>query len=146
MRSGKTAELIDSVWMARASRIKTLVLTHKLAARVTGKRLMSRTGAVVRATPVGSAEDIIQAAKDAKPGSVIIIDEAHFFDIEDARRIVVSLPSRVRVVGAGLDGDCRGEPWPSVACVMAAADAVAMLEAVCARCGEMATRTQRLID
>lgn len=126
MRSGKTAELIDSVWMARANRIKTLVLTHKLAARVNGKRLMSRTGAVFRATPVGSAEDIIQAAKDAKPGSVIIIDEAHFFDIEDARRIVASLPSRFRVIVAGLDRDFRGEPWPSVAYLMAAADWVFM--------------------
>ena len=146
MRGGKTAELIRLVRQARANRIKTLVFTHKLAAQVHGKRLMSRTGAVVRATPVGSAEDIIQAAKDAKGGSVIIIDEAHFFDIEDARRIVASLPARFRVIVAGLDRDFRGEPWPSVAYLMAAADAVTMLKAVCAKCGEMATRTQRLID
>src|SRR5690606_39559286 len=88
MRSGKTLDLIESVRRSRANRIKTLVFTHKLAARVHGKRLMSRTGAVLRATPVGSAEDIIQAAKDAKPGSVIVIDEAHFFNLDDAERIV----------------------------------------------------------
>src|SRR5690606_15200023 len=82
MRAGKTLDLIESVRRSRANRIKTLVFTHKLAARVHGKRLMSRTGAVVRATPVESAEDIIQAAKDAKPGSVIIIDEAHFFNMD----------------------------------------------------------------
>src|SRR5690606_2522924 len=113
---------------------------------VHGKRLMSRTGAVVRATPVGSAEDIIQAAKDAKGGSVIIIDEAHFFDIEDARRIVASLPARFRVIVAGLDRDFRGEPWPSMAYLRWAAESVTMLKAVCAKCGEMATRTQRLIE
>jgi len=146
MRSGKTLDLIESVRRSRANRIKTLVFTHKLAARVHGKRLMSRTGAVVRATPVGSAEDIIQAAKDAKPGSVIIIDEAHFFDIEDARQIVASLPSRFRVIVAGLDRDFRGEPWPSMAYLRAAADSVTMLKAVCAKCGEMATRPQRLIN
>lgn len=146
MRAGKTLDLIESVRRSRANRIKTLVFTHKLAARVHGKRLMSRTGAVVRATPVESAEDIIQAAKDAKPGSVIIIDEAHFFNLDDAERIVSSLARRFGLLVAGLDTDFRGESFPSVAYLIAAADSVTRLTATCARCGAPATRTQRLIN
>src|SRR5690606_36033771 len=114
--------------------------------RVNGKRIVSRTGASVRAIPVRSAAEIVQATKEAMVGSVIIIDEAHFFNLDDAERIVSSLAKRCGLLVAGLDTDFRGESFPSVAYLIAAADSVTRLTATCARCGAPATRTQRLIN
>src|SRR5690606_36422308 len=115
MRSGKTLDLIESVRRSRANRIKTLVFTHKLAARVHGKRLMSRIGVVIRATSVGSAVYIILAAMVAKTGSVTVIDVAQFFNLVNAERTVSLLDRSFGLLIAGIDTDFHAERFTSIA-------------------------------
>jgi thymidine kinase len=98
----------------------------------------------VEASPVDSAAEIFRLVR---PGTQIIaIDEAQFLD----RQIVpvaTELAARgVRVILAGTDTDFRGEPFGSMGDLMAVAELVDKLQAICVLCGDPACRNQRLID
>ncbi|WP_457631822.1 thymidine kinase, partial [Oceanithermus sp.] len=77
---------------------------------------------------------------------VVAVDEAQFFD-EGLPQVLEELTGRgVRVIVAGLDMDFRGEPFGVMPTLMARAEFVEKLSAVCVRCGRAATRTQRLVN
>jgi len=104
----------------------------------------SHSGASVDATPVGSSNEVLSAV--APETEVVAVDEVQFFD-EAIGEVAEALADRgLRVIVAGLDLDFRGEPFAAVPLLMARAEFVTKLQAICMRCGAPATRTQRLID
>ena len=114
------------------------------AAKTPGMLVSSHDGRSVEAFPVDSS---IQIAQRIDPmAQVIAIDEAQFLD-DGIVHVVTSLAARGRrVVLAGLDTDFRGEPFGPMPQLMAIAEMVDKLSAICVLCGAPATRTQRLIN
>lgn len=136
MRSGKTAELIRLVRQAQADGRETRVFVHELGVHRDDGRLWSRNGESILATPVRFPSEVYGA-------DVLAVDEAHFWHEFEVRRLV-ELSRDHEVIVAGLDTSFRGEPFDGMAYLLAMADSVTKLTAVCARCGGQATRTQRL--
>jgi thymidine kinase len=147
MFSGKTDELIRRLRRARIARQKVQVFFPALDARYAGVdygKLTSHAGAEFDATPARAAEEIPRAAEDDT--SVVAIDEAQFFDDDLVPAVGRLVASGLRVIVAGLDTDFRGEPFGPMPLLMAEADRLDKLQAICMVCGEPASRTQRLVN
>jgi len=144
MFSGKTEELIRRVNRAIIAKQKVQVFKPVLDTRYTHAKVTSHSGAQFTATPVPSASEIL---KLLEPGSeVVAIDEAQFFD-GSIGAVCSHLADRgLRVIVAGLDMDFRGEPFGPMPVLMAQAEQVDKLQAICQVCGAPASRTQRLIN
>jgi thymidine kinase len=144
MFSGKTEELIRRVRRARIARQKVQVFKPALDDRYHAEQVSSHNGLQWEAVPVGSACEILERL-DADT-DVVAVDEAQFFDWEIAN-VCKDLAGRgLRVILAGLDTDFRGEPFGPMPLLMAEAEEVTKLQAICITCGAPASRTQRLID
>ncbi|PPA69642.1 thymidine kinase [Jeotgalibacillus proteolyticus] len=144
MFSGKSEELIRRVRRAQFARQHIMVFKPKLDDRYSEEAIVSHNGASVIAVPVESSAEIL--GQVTAQADLIAIDEVQFFDngIVD---VVTQLADRgYRVVVAGLDQDFKGEPFGPVPHLMALAEQVTKLQAVCAVCGSPASRTQRLIE
>ena len=144
MFSGKSEELIRRVRRAIIGKKKVQVFKSHLDDRYQGVfSIASHDGRTVEAVPVDSA---MQIASLVNPlADVIAIDEAQFLD-PGVVPLATSLANRgVRVIIAGTDTDFRGEPFGSMPQLMAVADAVEKLHAICVICGGPASRNQRLI-
>ena len=96
------------------------------------------------ATPVANAQEILDKTRSST--TVVGIDEAQFFDQRVAQVAAVLADQGVRVIVAGLDTDFRGEPFGPLPVIMAQAERVDKLHAICMVCGKAASRTQRLIN
>jgi thymidine kinase len=147
MFSGKTDELIRRLRRARIARQKVQVFFPALDARYSGMdfgKLTSHAGAEFDATPARAAEEILRAAENDT--SVVAIDEAQFFDDDLVPAVARLAASGLRVIVAGLDTDFRGEPFGPMPLLMAEADRLDKLQAICMVCGEPASRTQRLVN
>lgn len=145
MFSGKSEELIRRVRRAIIARRKVEVYKSHLDARYAGLyHVSSHDGLELDATPVDSAAEII---RQVRPDSeMVAIDEAQFLD-HDIVTVATALAARgVRVVLAGTDTDFRGEPFGPMGALMAVAEQVDKLRAICVVCGDLACRNQRLID
>ncbi|MBM4761552.1 thymidine kinase [Bacillus sp. B15-48] len=144
MFSGKSEELIRRVRRTQFAKQKIAIFKPLIDNRYSEEAVVSHNGTSVIAKPVAAAEDIfnhIDADLD-----VIAIDEVQFFDEEIIRVSQHLANSGHRVILAGLDQDFRGEPFGQMPMLMAIAEQVTKLQAVCAVCGSPASRTQRLID
>lgn len=145
MFSGKSEELIRRVRRAMIAKKRVQVFKSHLDNRYTGVFAVgSHDGRTVEAVPVDSAAQV--ATRLDPHAQVIAIDEVQFLD--DA---IVSLASDLadrgrRVILAGIDTDFRGEPFGPMPVLMAKAEQVTKLQAICMVCGEMASRTQRLVN
>jgi thymidine kinase len=144
MFSGKTDELIRRLRRARIARQKVQVFKPGIDTRFSDKKVTSHAGSEFDATPVGSAAEI---PKLVDPDTTVVaVDEAQFFD-EGIIEVVHDLADRgIRVIVGGLDTDFRGEPFGPMPILMAQAERVDKVHAICMVCGEEASRTQRLID
>ncbi len=112
--------------------------------RYSVEKVKSHAGSEFDALPISSAGEIVSRIRPNT--TVVAIDEAQFFD-EDIISIVQQLANNgLRVIVAGLDTDFRGEPFGPMPVLMAQAERVDKLHAICMVCGESASRTQRLID
>ena len=144
MFSGKTEELIRRLRRAKIARQKIQVFKPSLDTRYGQKKLASHAGAEFEATPVASSDVITELVQEDT--TVVGIDEAQFFD-QEISAVAQRLADRgIRVIVAGLDLDFRGEPFGPIPDLMAKAEEVAKLHAICMVCGNEASRTQRLID
>jgi len=144
MFSGKSEELIRRVKRAEIARQHVQVFQHGIDQRYGDRRVASHSGAFVDAIPVSAATEILEALEDDT--QVVAVDEVQFFD-EGIVGVLEELADRgLRVIVAGLDLDFRGEPFGSMPALMARAEFVTKLQAICMQCGAPATRTQRLID
>jgi len=144
MFSGKTDELIRRLRRARIARQKVQVFKPVIDNRYAVEKVTSHAGSEFEATPVAAAADI--GALIEPDTTVIALDEAQFFErgVVDLCR---GLAERgLRVIAAGLDQDFRGEPFGPMPELLAIAEHVDKLHAICAVCGLEASRTQRLIN
>jgi thymidine kinase len=144
MFSGKTEELIRRVKRAEIARQKVQVFKPAIDNRYHVDKVTSHSGAMLAAVVVDSAAEI--AKRLAPDTAVVAIDEAQFFDVEIAPLCRRLADRGLRVIVAGLDMDFRGEPFGAMPLLMAQAEVVDKLQAICVRCGAPASRTQRLID
>ncbi|MDR6999381.1 thymidine kinase [Neobacillus niacini] len=144
MFSGKSEELIRRVRRAQFAKQKIAVFKPKIDNRYSEQSVVSHNGSSFIAKSISHSIEIlhhIEADVD-----IIAIDEVQFFD-EGIVRIVQQLAdSGHRVIVAGLDMDFRGEPFGQVPDLLAIAEHVTKLQAVCTVCGSPSSRTQRLID
>ncbi|MCY4525443.1 MAG: thymidine kinase [Anaerolineaceae bacterium] len=145
MFSGKTEELIRRVRRAVIARRKVQVFKHSLDDRFgeTG-RISSHDDSHVTAVQIASSNLI--AALLEPDTSVVAIDEAQFFDNQLLAAVESLANQGLRVIVAGLDTDFRGEPFGMIPVLMAVAEEVTKLNAICTVCGEAASRTQRLVN
>ncbi|MBA3644799.1 MAG: thymidine kinase [Gemmatimonadaceae bacterium] len=144
MFSGKSEELIRRVRRAMIAKKKVQVFKSHLDARYAGLyKVSSHDGRTVEAVPADSAAQISQQINPQ--ANVIAIDEAQFLD-DGIVELVTSLAARGRrVILAGTDTDFRGEPFGPMPQLMAIAEVVDKLHAICVLCGGPASRNQRLI-
>jgi thymidine kinase len=144
MFSGKSEELIRRVRRVSFGKLHVQVFKPELDNRYSEEEVVSHNGTKVLATPVAKSLEILDLVKNDT--QVVAIDEVQFFD-EDILAVVNQLAnSGIRVICAGLDQDFRGEPFGPIQRLMALAEEVTKLQAVCPCCGSPASRTQRLID
>jgi thymidine kinase len=144
MFSGKTEELIRRVRRARIAKQKVQVFKPALDARYHSEQVASHNGLHWEAVPVGDAREILERLEPDT--TVVAVDEAQFFDWELSKLCTELAEGGVRVILAGLDMDFRGEPFGPMPLLMAEAEEVSKLQAICVVCGAPASRTQRLID
>ncbi len=144
MFSGKTEELIRRVRRAQIARQKVQVFKPAIDTRYARQEVTSHNGLQVEALPV---EDIAQVRTLIEPDTTVVaLDEVQFFD-DDVVSLCEELANRgVRVIVAGLDLNFRGEPFGPMPELMARAERVDKLQAICVVCGGPASRTQRLIN
>jgi thymidine kinase len=144
MFCGKTEELIRRLRRARIAKQNVQVFKPAIDNRYNHKKVTSHSGLDVDAQPVESSEDIL--AQLDKSTTVVGIDEVQFFD-DGIVDVVEDLAEQgVRVIVTGLDMDFRGEPFGCMPDLMARAEKVEKLQAICMVCGESASRTQRLVN
>jgi len=144
MFSGKTDELIRRLRLARIARQKVQVFKPRIDTRFAGDRVTSHAGTDFEATPVADAASVRQMLEPET--TVVGIDEAQFFDgglVDLAQELA---DRGLRVIAAGLDTDFRGEPFGPMPTLLAKAERVDKLHAICMVCGDAASRTQRLIN
>jgi thymidine kinase len=144
MFSGKSEELIRRVKRAEIARQKVQVFKPAIDTRYEDREVVSHDGNKVSAYMVEKAEDII--AELLPDVQVIAIDEGQFFDNSIVEVCQTLADNGKRVIVAGLDQDFRGEPFGPMPELLAVAEKVDKLQAICIVCGGPASRTQRLIN
>jgi thymidine kinase len=142
MFSGKTEELLRRLKRVRLARQQYMLFKPRVDDRYDAVKVVSHEGLAADALPVTNADELLALVR---PGTAAIgVDEAQFFD-ENIVAAAEALANRgLRVIAAGLDQDWRGAPFGPMPSLMAVAEYVTKLHAVCARCGAAATRSQRL--
>jgi thymidine kinase len=145
MFSGKTEELLRRVRRATIARKRVQVFKSHLDDRYAGVwAVSSHDRRTFDATPVDSSEQILLRLDPM--AQVIAIDEVQFLDAGIVK-VVSGLADRGRrVIMAGIDTDFRGEPFGPMPQLMAMAEVVDKLHAICVLCGSPASRTQRLLE
>ncbi|WP_338443383.1 thymidine kinase [Bacillus spizizenii] len=144
MFSGKSEELIRRVKRATYAKQEVRVFKPVIDNRYSEDAVVSHNGTSMTSYAISSAADIWDHISEST--DVIAVDEVQFFD-EEIVAVLSSLADKgYRVIAAGLDMDFRGEPFGVVPSIMAIAESVTKLQAVCSVCGSPASRTQRLID
>ena len=144
MFSGKSEELIRRVRRVSFGKLSVQVFKPALDNRYSEEEVVSHNGTKVCATPVKTSIEILELVK--QDTQVVAVDEIQFFD-EAIVGVVDELANRgKRVICAGLDQDFRGEPFGPIQPLLALAEEVTKLQAVCPCCGSPASRTQRLIE
>ncbi len=120
------------------------VFKHALEIRPEEAEIRSHNGVLHQALAVSTSEEFLAEVEETT--DVVAVEEAHFFDegiVEACRRLA---DSGYDVICTGLDMDFRDQPFGPMPALMAEADEVVKLRAICARCGRDASRSQRLID
>lgn len=149
MFSGKTEELMHRLRRAEYAKKNVVTIKHKIDNRGSYSCILSHDGAQRKAFPITSCEEGIKTLIELgsqQSVDVIGMDEIQFFPEETISVIQRFVDEGTRVIVAGLDLDFRGEPFGIVPNLMALADEVTKLRAICMACGDEANFTQRLID
>jgi thymidine kinase len=145
MSSGKTEELFRLLRRQMIAGRSYRIFKHTLDNRAGRKNVGSRIGTLMAAIPVDCSTDILEIATAHSP-DIVAIEEAQFFDEEIVTVVMQLLDEDFNVYITGLSTDFRGEPFYPMPDLMALADTLVPLNAICKVCGEEATMTQRLLD
>lgn len=142
MFSGKTEELIRRLKRARIAQQRVEIYKPALDTRYSDEDVVSHDANSISSTPVDSARSILLLASNAQ---VVGIDEAQFFDdsiVEVANELA---DSGKRVIIAGLDMDFKGNPFGPMPKLMAIAEDVTKVHAICVKCGNLAHVSHRIV-
>ncbi len=141
MFSGKTEELLRRLKRAKIARQKVEIFKPTVDVRYSEEEVVSHDENSIRSTPVENSSNILLLTGDV---DVVGIDEAQFFD-EGLVEVVLKLANMgIRVILAGLDMDFKGVPFGPIPGLMAIADHVTKVHAICVRCGSIAQFSHRL--
>ena len=144
MFSGKSEELMRRVRRATLARRRVQVFKSQLDDRYGIREVVSHDNGRLGAQMVSSSSELMQRIREDT--QVVAVDEAQFLD-DGIVAVANALADRgVRVIMAGTDMDFRGLPFGPIGALLAVAEKVDKLQAICVRCGELATRNQRLLD
>ena len=142
MFSGKTEELIRRLKRVKIANLKVEIFKPALDTRFDEVKIISHDTNVIQSTPIDNSQKILLMAQDV---DVIGIDEAQFFD-DQLPYVCDELAYRgIRVIVAGLDMDYTGKPFGQMPFIMAKADFVTKLHAICMQCGKIANYSYRKI-
>ena len=143
MFSGKTEELIRRLKRAKIAGMKVEVFKPKIDTRYGEDSIVSHDTSSLVAAPVESSAELLQLSGDT---FVVGVDESQFFD-EGLPDVCAQLALRgVRVIAAGLDMDFRGLPFGPMPQLLATAEYVTKVHAICVHCGNLATHSYRLAE
>jgi thymidine kinase len=143
MFSGKTEELIRRLNRAKIARQKVEIFKPEIDTRYDIQQVVSHDAHSILSTPVQSASQILLFVHDVH---VVGIDEAQFFDDELTSVCNRLANDGMRVIVAGLDMDYLGKPFGPVPALMATAEYVTKVHAICMKCGDLAHYSHRMID
>jgi thymidine kinase len=142
MFSGKTEELIRRLRRVKIANQRVEIFKPTIDVRYDEVKIVSHDATAIQSTPVDHSSKILEMAKDV---DVIGVDEAQFFD-EQIANVCDELAFRgVRVIVAGLDMDYLGNPFGQMPYIMAKADYVTKLHAICMQCGNIANYSYRKV-
>lgn len=143
MFSGKTEELIRRLKRAQFAKQKVEIFKPAIDVRYSDVDVVSHDDNSIRSTPIDSPRNILLLATDV---DVVGIDEAQFLD-ESLYEVCNQLANRgIRVIVAGLDMDYKGEPFGPMPKLMAVAEDVTKVHAICVKCGSLAQYSHRLTN
>jgi thymidine kinase len=143
MFSGKTEELIRRLKRARIAKQKVEIFKPRLDVRYDEVNVVSHDANFIQSTPVESSSRILSLAGDVE---VIGIDEAQFFD-EELPNVCEKLANKgVRIIVAGLDIDYLGNPFGCMPRLLAIAEYVTKVHAICMSCGDLAHYSHRIVE
>ena len=141
MFSGKTEELIRRLKRAKIARQKVEIFKPSMEKRYSEEEVVSHDKSAIRSTPVPHSSQLLLMANDV---DVIGIDEAQFFDSELPNVCSQLADSGIRVVVAGLDMDFKGRPFDPMPQVLAMAEYVTKVHAICVKTGNLANFSYRI--
>ena len=142
MFSGKTEELIRRLKRVKIANLKIEIFKPAVDVRYDEIKIVSHDTNSIHSTPVENAHSILLLAQDV---DVVGIDEAQFFDAEIPFVCEQLALKGIRVIVAGLDMDYLGKPFGQMPNLLAVADYITKLHAICTRCGGMASISYRKI-
>ncbi|EPR66608.1 thymidine kinase [Cyclobacterium qasimii] len=141
MFSGKTEELIRRLKRALIARQKVEIFKPAIDKRYDDNNVVSHDENIIRSTPVQFAEDILLLAGNC---DVVGIDEVQFFDAQIIPVVEKLANAGTRVIIAGLDMDFEGNPFEPMPQLLAIAEYVTKVHAICMKCGDLASFSYRL--
>tara|TARA_R110002049_G_scaffold69430_1_gene179896 strand:- start:4665 stop:5246 length:582 start_codon:yes stop_codon:yes gene_type:complete len=141
MFSGKTEELIRRLNRALIAKQKVEIFKPSIDKRYDDNNVVSHNENIIRSTPVQFAEDILLLAGNC---DVVGIDEVQFFDAQIIPVVEKLAKTGTRVIIAGLDMDFKGKPFEPMPQLMAMAEYVTKVHAICMKCGDLASFSYRL--
>jgi thymidine kinase len=142
MFSGKTEELIRRINRARIARQKVEIFKPEVDKRYDEINVVSHDENRIVSIPVQTAQQILLYLDNAE---VVGIDEAQFFDEDLSMVCNIMANQGIRVIVAGLDMDFRGNPFGPIPALMATAEYITKVHAICMRCGDLAHYSHRTI-
>lgn len=140
MFSGKTEELIRRLRRVQIANQRVEIFKPSIDTRYHEMDVVSHNDSRIRSTPVSSSQNILLLADDV---DVVGIDEAQFFDPEIANVAETLAQRGIRVIVAGLDMDFQAQPFGSMPLLLAKADYITKLHAICVKCGQIANFSYR---
>ena len=142
MFSGKTEELIRRLKRVKIANLKVEIFKPRMDVRYHELKIVSHDENAIVSTPVDSSQNILLLAQEV---DVVGIDEAQFFDDQLPEVIDQLALQGIRVIVAGLDMDFTGKPFGQMPFLLAKADFITKLHAICVRCGHIANYSYRKI-
>ena len=143
MFSGKTEELIRRLKRVKIANLKAEIFKPAIDVRYSEDAVVSHDANAIMSTPVSSSQNILLLSQDV---NVVGIDEAQFFDEEIVNVCEILARKGVRVIVAGLDMDYKGRPFGPMPQLLAIADYITKLHAICVKCGNIAAISYRKVS
>lgn len=143
MFSGKTEELIRRLKRVEIANLKAEIFKPSVDSRYDEVKIVSHDENKIHSTPVDNSQTILLLAQDV---DVVGIDEAQFFDDQITTVCEKLALKGIRVIVAGLDMDYKGNPFGQMPNLLAIADYITKLHAICMRCGNIANVSYRKVN